>query len=473
MASSSGFPTTGVLDSFDRADGPIGANWSGNVGGYAIAANRLDVGVSEDIYWNVSSAGQDQEAYVTLSVIDPNAGEIGLVLRGQSANAADPGLVDVVYRPATGQVEVWTYTDTKGWVKAGDDIPVGFANGDQFGARATASGQVEVYRNGTLLGTRDLIGWDYSTSNGYIGLFSLGAQNVVLDNFGGGTVGSSPAPTNTPSGPTPTNTPVTVPTNTPTATSTPVGPTPTQTNTPVVPTSTPLVPTPTWTPTAVSSSGFPATGVLDDFDRADGPIGANWGGDSSGYGIIANRLDVGVSEDIYWNVSSAGADQEAYVTLSVIDPNAGEIGLVLRGQSGNAAAPGLVNVVYRPATGQVEVWTYTDTKGWVKAGADIPAGFANGDQFGAPRDSRRTDRSLSERYAPGIPGFDRLGLCDEQRLHRSVLLGRSECRSRQLRWRDHGILANANADQHAVRTDADQHAAGSNIDTNQHAGPMR
>ena len=151
-----GFPSTGVLDSFDRVDGPMGANWGGNTSGYSIAGNRLDVGVSEDIYWNVSSAGADQEAYVTLSVVDPNAGEIGLVLRGQSANAADPGLVDVVYRPATGQVEVWTYTDTKGWVKAGDDIPVGFANGDQFGARATASGQVEVYRNGTLLGTHGL-----------------------------------------------------------------------------------------------------------------------------------------------------------------------------------------------------------------------------------------------------------------------------------------------------------------------------
>ena len=396
-ASSVGFPSTGVLDSFDRADGPMGANWGGNTSGYSIAANQLDVGVSEDIYWNVSSAGPDQEAYVTLSVIDPNAGEIGLVLRGQNVNAAAPGLVDVVYRPATGQVEVWTYTDTKGWVKAGADIPVSFVNGDQFGARATAAGQVEVYRNGTLLGSRDLIGWDYATSSGYIGLFSLGAQNVVLDNFGGGTVGSSPTPTNTPvtaptNTPTPTNTPVTVPTNTPTPTYTPVTVptnTPTATNTVVsptstpTPTSTPVDPTPTWTSTAVSPSGFPASGVLDSFDRVDGPIGPNWSGNVGGYGIASNRLDVGVSEDIYWNVSSAGPDQEAYVTLSVIDPNAGEIGLVLRGQSGNAVAPGLVDVVYRPATGQVEVWTYTDTKNWVKAGADIPVSFVNGDQFGA------------------------------------------------------------------------------------------
>jgi hypothetical protein len=53
---------------------------------------------------------------------------------------------------------VWTYTSSQGWVQRGADIAVTFANGDIFGARATASGQVSVYENGNLLGTRDITG---------------------------------------------------------------------------------------------------------------------------------------------------------------------------------------------------------------------------------------------------------------------------------------------------------------------------
>ncbi|MBK8046688.1 MAG: hypothetical protein IPK16_05930 [Anaerolineales bacterium] len=68
------FPATGVLDSFDRANGVIGSNWTGATGNFTINGSQLAVGGSEnDIYWSGASFGAAQEAYVTLATIPSNA----------------------------------------------------------------------------------------------------------------------------------------------------------------------------------------------------------------------------------------------------------------------------------------------------------------------------------------------------------------------------------------------------------------
>lgn len=161
-------------------------------------SNQLDVGSSQDIYWNASSFGPDQEAFVTLSAIDQNAWEIGLILKAQSSNGVGAGLLDVLYDPSARVVQVWTYHSQQGWIQRGTNIPVTFVNGDQFGVRAKVNGQVEVYRNGTLLGVRDVSSWAYHASSGYIGLFNINAGNAILDNFGGGSANNlstaTPAP---------------------------------------------------------------------------------------------------------------------------------------------------------------------------------------------------------------------------------------------------------------------------------------
>src|SRR5262249_23047029 len=70
------FPTTGVLDTFNRADGGIGSDWVVSPGGYSIASNQLHVGSGGPIYWNPTSFGADQEAFVTLSDINPDSEEL-------------------------------------------------------------------------------------------------------------------------------------------------------------------------------------------------------------------------------------------------------------------------------------------------------------------------------------------------------------------------------------------------------------
>ncbi len=144
------------------------------------------MGYGEAIFWNPTSFGANQEAYVTFTTVDSDAMDMDLVLKSQSNTNWEAGL-EVWYDPAVQRVEVWTYTSGQGWVQRGTSISVTFADGDQLGARATADGQVRVYKNGSLLGTRDVTGWPYYASSGYIGLWLVGAAAAMLDDFGGGT----------------------------------------------------------------------------------------------------------------------------------------------------------------------------------------------------------------------------------------------------------------------------------------------
>jgi hypothetical protein len=249
----SGFPSTNVLDNFDRTNGVLGSNWNGTTNGYAIASNRLDVGSGSDVYWSATLFGADQEVFVTLNNIDTAAAEIDLLLKSQIATNWGTGVLEVWYDAANHRAQVWTFAPSQGWSQRGADIPVTLVNGDQFGAKATATGQVSVYQNGNLMGTRDVTAWPFATSGGYIGLWFADASNSLLDNFGGGNVGTvAPAtPTNTPLPPTATptasNTPL-PPTATATAT---VGPSPTPSHTPTA--------TPTFTETPVPTATFTPT----------------------------------------------------------------------------------------------------------------------------------------------------------------------------------------------------------------------
>jgi glycosyl hydrolase family 114 len=200
----SSFPSTGLLDNFDRSDGPVGSNWSGTTSGYTIAGNQLDVNLGADIYWSPSLFGVDQEAYVTLSTIDTNAAEIDLILKSQSSTAVAPGQIQVVYKPSNNSVTIWTYSTSTGWQQQGTSMSATFINSDVLGARALSNGQVEVYKNSTLLGSRSVTSWLYYANGGYIGLFHLTASNTLLDNFGGGTLSGSPTLTPTSIAPTPT-----------------------------------------------------------------------------------------------------------------------------------------------------------------------------------------------------------------------------------------------------------------------------
>ncbi len=188
-----GFPSTPVLDDYNRANGAIGGNWTGNPSKYAIASNQLLVTSNDsnsDIYFSGQAFGADQEAYITFANIHATAAEQDLILKAQSSTTWGSGMIEVLYDAPNQRVQVWTWEWPAGWAQHGADIPVTFVNGDTFGARALANGNVEVYKNGELLGVRDVTSWSYYDQGGYIGLWFVGANGARLDDFGGGTLPS-------------------------------------------------------------------------------------------------------------------------------------------------------------------------------------------------------------------------------------------------------------------------------------------
>ncbi len=86
-SSSTTFPLTPLLDSFNRPDGTVGNSWIGNTVGYTITNVALhnQGGNASTLLWH-TSFGADQEVFITLPVIDTNATEIDLLLKAQDTS---------------------------------------------------------------------------------------------------------------------------------------------------------------------------------------------------------------------------------------------------------------------------------------------------------------------------------------------------------------------------------------------------
>jgi len=145
-------------------------------------------------YWNNSSSSNylyqnvDLSAYAAL--IDAGSALInatGWFMPRECSQWEDRYRMWVIFYDGSstelGRYDTGEIINECGWIQRGVSIPVSFANGDQFGARARADGQVEVYKNGSLLGVRDVTAWPQNAQSGYIGLFSYNAGNFILDDF--------------------------------------------------------------------------------------------------------------------------------------------------------------------------------------------------------------------------------------------------------------------------------------------------
>ena len=133
-----------------------------------------------------------------------------------------------------------------------------------------------------------------------------------------------------------------------------------------------------------SRQSYPATPVLDDFERPDGPAGASWIRDTgtSGTWVVESRVlrfRQGATNDcgngfMIWGPSTFGADQEVHVRL-VATPNYGTLALRARI---NAAHDDWVEVSYAHADDAAVV-----RQGSKAAGDPIPLVLVAGDQLGA------------------------------------------------------------------------------------------
>ncbi len=186
------FPATAILDTFNRPNGNLGSNWRGATSSYRIVGQQVDVRRDGAIYWK-TPFGSDQEVFVILTNVDPAGFEQDLLLKAQGQYGPNwgEGVIELQYYAASNTVELWTFRpDTLTWQSYGS-IPVTFANGDQFGARALSNGTVIVYKNGVEAGYFTLNAADqafFNPKGGYIGLWFINAANAFFDDFGGGTM---------------------------------------------------------------------------------------------------------------------------------------------------------------------------------------------------------------------------------------------------------------------------------------------
>ena len=343
------FPTTGLLDDFNRANGSLAsANWKTPVDGLSgtvsIVSNRIQSTGFAYAAWQVQEF-TDCEMYVTLPVALPAFGDIELHLREKPLNpdGVRDGYYLTVYDDGTWFISklVGGSNTNVGATLNGGPIP---QVGDKIGFRAIGSNLTAYHwRAGTW--TKILDRTDTTHTSGYFILrFDSGD---VLDDFSGGAVvipktyaktGSLVAGARL-SGP-------------------------------------------------VTAWDFPSVGILDDFNRADGAPGANWSYPAgSETKIASNRLttqNAGLNGYGSWNVAPF-TDTELYFTVPVL-PTGNPLTMRWRFTPVNVdAGSGAYNGIqaqYNPATG---VWVgYSVAAGTptVLSGLGVTYPIAAGDSIG-------------------------------------------------------------------------------------------
>ncbi len=187
------FPTTRVLDTFDRPDGGAGGSWVGNVTSLVIADSALSQNgaPSPSSVWSGLSFGPDQEAYFTFATIVPACRRYCLMLKVQGDSIAQGG-IEVRYDGTLSTIQVATQQPGVGAKLRGTLGSVSFANGDRFGARARRDGTVEVFKNGSSLGSVLIGTWSFHGSGGRVGVNFAGATGSRIEDFGGGTFVAGP-----------------------------------------------------------------------------------------------------------------------------------------------------------------------------------------------------------------------------------------------------------------------------------------
>jgi hypothetical protein len=190
------FPTSPLLDNFNRPDGGVGYNWGNQPSDFRVSLRRLDPSNMGSAIWRSAEYGPDQEAYVTLTAIDLAGGpeqELGLVLKATRTGGAISSAARVTYSPTSKTLNVYLYSQPAGWQPAGAPIAVEYRPGDRLGAQAHRDGIVELFRNTVNVGSVQA-GQALANRGGQIGVYVADAANSVLDNFGGGNITDAPPP---------------------------------------------------------------------------------------------------------------------------------------------------------------------------------------------------------------------------------------------------------------------------------------
>jgi len=182
------FPSTAVLDNFNRADGGLGPSWDSD-NKLQITNEEVTVTAGSSPFAQYGTIGcADQEVFVKVVTPDPTATELFIHAKGQTLKSDCP-TIELVY--SAGAFSIWTCVlngTTHTWSQQSTDLSMTIPQGAVVGMRVLKDGNVTAYVNGTQLFAVDLAGkWPFYASPGYLGFGYVKSTGIgVLDDFGGG-----------------------------------------------------------------------------------------------------------------------------------------------------------------------------------------------------------------------------------------------------------------------------------------------
>lgn len=195
------FPTTGLLDNFNRADDltpPPGANWtntvvSGDVG-MQLVGNALTFGSAalSSNYWNVSTFGPNCEVYAGTVATPPSANGAYLELFARVSNPGGGTLTGYSFRYTQAAASTW---ELNRWDNGAKTVIASGSTGamaanDKLGLECTNS-QISGYRfTGGSWAQKATVSDATYAGAGFIGLRvnDSAADGFEWDDFSGGSI---------------------------------------------------------------------------------------------------------------------------------------------------------------------------------------------------------------------------------------------------------------------------------------------
>lgn len=179
-----GFPSTSVIDNFNRANGSgLGANWTADPEGFGYGNFDINTNQAKPastfsaMYWNPTSFNADQEVYATLAVAPANACRL-IARQSTPGVSATEDNYDLEADNTSSYIS-YTLNGARNTIL---NLGVLFVAGDVMGLRCVGS-TIIAYRNGVEIGR---VTDSHVTAGGYIGMVTQNDNTTRFDDFGGG-----------------------------------------------------------------------------------------------------------------------------------------------------------------------------------------------------------------------------------------------------------------------------------------------
>jgi len=189
------FPQSSVIDDFNRGDGALGANWTGDplnesAETFVISSNQMFVntGSPAGAYWSAATFGPNCEAYCTMVDASSGLATISLLLRLQSPGQAGVDGYQVEF-DCSGNTVVAKRISGGGALGSSETIPAP-ADGDKVGAAVVGTTVIAYYKDGAAAWAEVGRWTDGNVSSaGNAGVrVEYAPTSVTLDDFGAGSI---------------------------------------------------------------------------------------------------------------------------------------------------------------------------------------------------------------------------------------------------------------------------------------------